>query len=223
MSVTPTNNTCPCKSPHIDLASFDETVEVVVGEEARSFVLHKPLLISVSRFFKRTFEGGFKEATENKLTLPEEQIDIFQRFQLWLYTGSPLAKEEFPSEVPWGILLSLYIFAECYDIPHLCNATMDALNGKLQASKELPVGDLHEVYANTRLASPLRKFFVETFARKVKPLIQDVNFTKSPEDTYPFQFLIDLVFEYEHLKGRPHSILDVEDLVCRYHVHPSVD
>lgn len=45
----------------------------------------KALISHKSPFFRAAFEQSFKEKAENKITLPEDESDVFRLFFQWLY------------------------------------------------------------------------------------------------------------------------------------------
>ncbi|KAK3174362.1 hypothetical protein OEA41_001606 [Lepraria neglecta] len=117
------------KKPRISRDSFDDIFQVKVGPKKTIFKIHKTLLCNSSPYFKAAFEGHFKEATEQVFELLEEDVTVFEHFQLRLYTNSILQKGETEKKVSWNTLLSLYIFAEMRAIPHCQNAVIDVLKG----------------------------------------------------------------------------------------------
>lgn len=66
--------------------------------EGAVFGMHKGLLCRESLYFKAALEGHFKEATEG-FVLDDEDPEVFQRFNTWLYTGKVLASDEEVSKV----------------------------------------------------------------------------------------------------------------------------
>ena len=65
---------------------FQETVTLVVGSEKKAYNVHIGLLSFYSDYFRAAFQGSFKEAIERKMELPGVTKDVFERFQVWLYT-----------------------------------------------------------------------------------------------------------------------------------------
>lgn len=62
-------------------------IHVGQGEAARDFRIHKKLLCSKVPYFDKMFNGGFKEAVQNSVTLPEDNPESFDILQCWVYTG----------------------------------------------------------------------------------------------------------------------------------------
>lgn len=56
--------------------------------------MHKNLLCAVSDYFIAALEGNFKEAAEQKVELLDEDPEVIERFQLWLYTRDVLEEGE---------------------------------------------------------------------------------------------------------------------------------
>lgn len=65
----------------------DEVVKVFVGSSRKLFQVHKKPLCRSSEFFDKAFNGGFAEAQDNKIDLPEDSPEIFAVFVRLLYTG----------------------------------------------------------------------------------------------------------------------------------------
>lgn len=62
-------------------------VAIHVGPDAVIFHAYEAILCQIS-FFKAALQGGFLEATENKIMMPEETSEIFSALIEHLYTGS---------------------------------------------------------------------------------------------------------------------------------------
>lgn len=91
-----------CYSSH-----FDTIVLVKVGPEEQKFTIHKGLLCAVSTYFKAALEGGFKEAEEQMINMPEDDVEVFEHFQLWVYTGSFMEAGETEKGKDCNILIGL--------------------------------------------------------------------------------------------------------------------
>ena len=61
------------------------TVTIFVGKDKRPFHVHRSLLRETSSFFKAALEGDFRESSEQKMDLPEEDEGSFDVFVQWLY------------------------------------------------------------------------------------------------------------------------------------------
>lgn len=69
--------------------------EVVVQVEGEDFSLPKALLCYNSRSFDRAFNGGFKETTEQKLSMTDCSIHTFKLVVQWMYTSQIILDEDY--------------------------------------------------------------------------------------------------------------------------------
>lgn len=83
-----------------------------MGEGKRVFIVPKELLYSVSEYFKAALEGNFKEATEQKVELPDDDPEVVERVLLWAYTGKILDQGETVDDMSFMNLAGIYVFAE---------------------------------------------------------------------------------------------------------------
>ncbi|KAF2814003.1 uncharacterized protein BDZ99DRAFT_364756, partial [Mytilinidion resinicola] len=56
--------------------------------------LYESLLCQNSAFFRKELQGSFKEGKEKKLTLPDDEPEVFELFVQWLLTGGYLRDNE---------------------------------------------------------------------------------------------------------------------------------
>ena len=99
-------------------------VNIFVGAEQKRYHLHRDLLCHRSDYFRACFVGEFKEAQENELSLPEDDIESFDLFVKWLY-GATLKKISSNTDLP--VYLNLYVLADKLCLEHLQNETMDLI------------------------------------------------------------------------------------------------
>lgn len=62
-------------------------VEVVAGQEQKTYQVHENLLRANSGFFDAALKKEWKEGNSRKVTLPEEQPEMMYRYIMYLYTG----------------------------------------------------------------------------------------------------------------------------------------
>jgi hypothetical protein len=154
--------------------------------------------------------------------MPEETSAVIKRFQLWVYTGSPLLHDEGIKDTPWKKLIWLYLFADRYCIPDLQNSVIDNIAAKQQALSTVPMAQLHLIYDNTPSTSPLRRYMIDLSAQ----LGHLDEWFAAPEakaflGRYPHAFLLDLAVEQYNLRKKHSKTHDWKALGCTYHVHPS--
>ena len=154
-------------------------VQVKVGPSKTIFRLHRKILYNVTPYFEAAFEAGFVEAAEQVLELPEENPVMFKHFQLYVYTGHFLAKEESEADISRASLLGLYIFGEMCGIPDLQNAAIDVLIDKQSSQNIIPTDSLLRVYNNTPEDSSLRRLFVDWIAY-LATIIPNDRYTPMP-------------------------------------------
>ena len=136
------------------------TCTIFVGSAKEESVIHKDVLCEISSYFKAAFNGKFKEGEEGNISLLEEDPEIFELFQLWVYKGTFLLAGQEIQDLASTSLVDLYIFAEARDIPTLQNSVVNALIELEVTDGQIPTDVLSRVYANTRITSPLRKLIV---------------------------------------------------------------
>lgn len=207
-------------------------VQVKVGPGKTLFKLHKKILCNVAPYFEATFEGGFIEATEQVLELPDEDAAMFEHFELWVYTGHVLANGKSVADISWESLVGLYIFGEVRGIPDLQNAAIDILINKQSSQNQISTAILPRVYDGTPEDSSLRKLFVDWMACLAHMTPNDRNTPTPPgapfqwfkEDTrmyFPKDFLFDLAFaQYQLRKGDKTVISKFKSKRTDYYVKP---
>ena len=200
----------------IDL--LDEISLLIVGPEKILFGMHKGLLCSVSTYFKAALQGGFKEAEEQRIELPDDDVSVIKRFQLWLYTQKVLEEDETADHLQWSLWVGIYCFAEGRGIPHLQNLVIDCFIDKNKISQMLPSGEICRVYENTPPNSPLRRLLVDISARCGALDTWDLKDQSDSRDMWSEFFMKDLVLALYHetvSKGRD----DFKSFRCDYHFH----
>jgi hypothetical protein len=135
----------------------DEVVSIYVGPKRKKFLVHKKLICEASDFFSKAFTGGFQEAQENSMHLPEDDPNAFALFIDWIYRSKiPKGKKQEDQ----ATLYNLYIFAEKLCLDDLANATMDQIQKLLDSfgsSFDEHSTLISKVYIETSSDSPLRK------------------------------------------------------------------
>ena len=92
-------------------------VDIFVGAQKTKFHLHRDLLCSRSDYFRACFEGDFKEAQQDELYLPEDNIESFELFVTWLY-GTHLKKICSNDELPAYVGLTVLADKICLEYLH---------------------------------------------------------------------------------------------------------
>ncbi|KAH0382040.1 hypothetical protein KCU92_g6635, partial [Aureobasidium melanogenum] len=190
---------------------FQETVTLIVGDEKKPYVVHKDLLCFYSDYFRAAFQGSFKEATERKVELPGVIKDVFEHFQVWLYTR----RLDF-ADTQFHTIIRLWIFGDQHQIPLLQNWAADSLIAKRKKEHTFPISLVPLVYENTVAKSALRKVVIE-IATTLQ--LQDGTGTYLILEHWSVESLIDLV---RAVDIRPKNLgqynLPVRDK-CFFHLH----
>lgn len=71
---------------YAETMDFTETFTVAVGEQQKSFTLHKCLATKTSDFFASALNGSWKEAIDGAIKIPETHAEVFHAYIHWLYT-----------------------------------------------------------------------------------------------------------------------------------------
>ena len=205
-------------TPHT-LRLFDDIACLVVGPEERVIKIHKGLLCSESAYFKAALGGRFKEAQEQRIQLLEEDPDVMDRFQRWIYTRNPYEKGEVVKDASWDLLVELCVFADNRLVTKLHNLMIDHIIEKEDLTHEIPAYKLTFVYQKTLPSSPIRRLLVDLSARL--GLIDTwgiVSEDESRRREYPELFLRELVVAlYKDKKSKEPRNFEV--FSCDYHVH----
>ena len=180
--------------------------------------MHKGLLCSVSSYFEAALRGGFKEAEEQRIDLPHEDVCVIKRFQLWLYTQKVLEEDETADQLPWSLWVRIYCFAEARGIPHLQNLVIDCIINKYTISDRLPSDDVCRIYGNTPINSPLRRLLVDLIARCAALDVWDLKDQSESRDLWPEFFMKDLILALYN-ENVSKSRDDFANFRCDYHVH----
>lgn len=187
---------------HIDSGLYRESVTLVVGTFEILYTLHKGLLCFYSDFFRAALNGSFKEAKDRRIELPEVDIDVFEAFQVWLYTQNLPKNEVVPTKVypEWPLLIKLWIFGDGHQIPLLQNSVMDAIIDKVEKDNQIPIKELNLAYENTLPGSPLRKAFIDIMVyRSMMPGDKNCGSVESSclawSDDWPKQACLDVIAE----------------------------
>ena len=144
----------------------DEVVAVYVGYDKRPFQIHKQLLCSKSTYFKAAFEGSFKEASEKKLHLLDEDPNIFQFYAIWIYNPHLEIRGNTDKVFDVNLCCRLYILADKLGSQNLQNTVMDVMHKNITDNNliDMKSETVNFVYNNTLPGSVLRNILVHALA-----------------------------------------------------------
>ncbi len=197
--------------------SFDDIITIKVGPAAKEFKLHEGLLCDASSYFTAALRGKFIESHDRCVVLPEDDANVFEHFQFWIYTGNLLETSEPPIKISWEILIGLYHFGDARDIPALQNAAIDLIIDKEHASNHLSPPWLRQIYQMPK-KSPLRRLLADFMAHLAK-LDAEPWISENMKASYPREFLLDLTAAlYELSSGQRKRIKSFKAIRSEYHV-----
>lgn len=179
--------------------------------------MHKMLLCSSSDYFRAALDGAFKEAAEQRIELLEDDPKIFERFQLWLYTGKVFDRGEKSTALDHSMLVDIYVFAESRCIPGLQNHLVDTIIRKSAREAFYLRPSDGNMYSNTASSSPLRELAVHMAAH-----LGRLDCPSWELDKYPKDFLIALVLALHKRSGLEKDSdrqATLWENRCKYHVH----
>ena len=176
-------------------------VHVTVGPDKKAFAFHKNLLCNSAPFFRAALDGNFKEAQKQSIEMPEDDPEVFNYFQLWLYTGSILEEHETATDVEDLMLAKIWISAEALNISELQNVAMNLLIDRADIRLKIPTNCAPYIYEHTSEGSALRRFIVEKIAHNGILSKDSMFFEAANRSLYPDDFLYDLIMKLYLLKS----------------------
>lgn len=158
---------CPSIGTNTGYLRFGDisTVALLVGKKKTAFHVHVDLLCESSSFFKAAFTSPWKENTERKMKLADDDAATFELFVQWLYTQ----QYEITTEKKQGIArmlepVRLYVLAEKYDIVKLKNKICRKLYEGRTVHGFGPCKNTVEcAYDNLPQSSPMRRMLVDWY------------------------------------------------------------
>ena len=148
----------------------------MVGESKTPFHVHEAELFKVSPVFKAAFSSAFKEGSDRKMTLPDDDAEIFNLLVEWLYChnyNAPLPTgDDIKDAGRFMEPMRLYVLADKYGVTSLKNLisekTFDAMKqngGTLGPSTDT----IAYVYQNVPSTSGIRKLLADLHACNMIP------------------------------------------------------
>ena len=179
------------------VASFTSPmIEILVGKEpsARKFTVHKPLVTATSEFFKRAVKEEWSETGIEPITMPEDDVSIFNLYVNMTYSGGVVATKTSASPDPdeWTRLTRLYVLAERLQDVWAKNRVVNAMHGYLNdvIARSMPFrgfDSIVELYEGTPAGSPARKLVADFYAHK-----SDKETMIAGRDVLPTDFVFDV-------------------------------
>ncbi|KAF2112097.1 hypothetical protein BDV96DRAFT_169024 [Lophiotrema nucula] len=166
-------------------------ITIIAGRDDSTgeFSMHRGLLCFHSEYFRNMLNGGFKERGSTSLIIQEVDVETFQLFFDWAYTGELGAKGSLASGMlAWDDLLKAYLFADYHIAETFNNLVVDSFFLKWENNWGLPTLHVKTLYDSTTEDDPLRKLFVDLCVETWP--INNLEKTRAP---YPAHFLLELL------------------------------
>lgn len=147
---------------------YDTIIDFKVGENRTTFGIHRGLLRRESSFFREQLSksetAGDGNAAET-VVLKDEDPDIFRRFNTWLYSEKIISESETYKNLPWGVVIEVYSFAERIGIRRLQNNCVDAVIRKRRDGGLFRAqGDVNTLWKRPGNLFRLRRLLLDLFA-----------------------------------------------------------
>ena len=141
------------------------------GHDKKHIRVHKGLLCSKIPYFEKMLAGGFKEATENSASFPDDDVDAFENLMQWVYSGSlPPFHWVQDIEAEVGEFESSWCIGQTYLLlDKLClfsladQALTDFITATARMSVVLDFGLIQSLYEMAPEGSALRKLALHSF------------------------------------------------------------
>jgi hypothetical protein len=153
-----------------------EMVNLYVGPQKDQFHVHKEILCKKIPYFEKMFKGGFKEATEDQATFPEDLAESFDLLLGWVYHNSirpPVTSRvegtTNTSVQSWSAT-NFYVLAEKLCLPGLQDQIVNEYMDCMSQENIVPgVVRIRSIYSTTPAGNPFRKFAARSFHWTVDP------------------------------------------------------
>ncbi|KAM0796893.1 hypothetical protein BDR22DRAFT_892826 [Usnea florida] len=150
---------------------YDSIIEFKIGKDLTSFGIHKEKLRRAASIFFKGILSRMKMTEKDQTThtisiiLEDEHPDVFRRFVSWLYDQSIVLGSEAYKDVPWGVIIDLYSFADRNSIRGLQNTCVDTIIKKRLKGGLFPAqADLNRLWKLTGDVFRLRRLLLDLFA-----------------------------------------------------------
>lgn len=214
-------------------AALGDIVTVTVGPEKKQYKIYKDLICYHSEYFRKAFNGPWKEAEEG-VVLDDVEVGVFNIFVDWLYTQTiPRQTEEWarisgmidPTDKHAGWKVDLHrlkacVFGDRFFAPNFHDAVHNLFVDELVAQKG---GAWYEyvIFAFTNLPedNEILKLLVDKQCASWSPSQDDNNDEKSLHPQLPHSFL--LRYMLSHAEVRSNLVASGKLEACSYHRHAS--
>ena len=196
-----------------------------VGKETpQEFAIHENLIAPVSEFVRLALGKDWKEAKERTIPLPDDEPEVFELLQNWLYTKkipSMHLSDGAKDAGEYKTLVHAYILGDKFGIVDFKDAIIDSIILKLRFTGRFDPRLGNFVYDNTMERSPLRRLWQDIYVWAGNPGWLD---EAQLGDFIHAEFTLDLSrYQMKMIRGEGPASPPYEDGSlgpgCLYHEH----
>jgi len=177
----------------------------VVGESKELFYVHKDILCEISPFIRAALAGGFREAEDQEIPFPEDDVETFERLVQWVYTRAlnlSSYETEAETEAHYLALARLFVLADKLQIPMLKTLTVLTMYESVDKAKWVPPLEvIGHVYANSHRRCGLRRLLVDSYIWRLDYEWYDTDTTVDtllPVDEFTAELAVGLAQRISH-------------------------
>jgi hypothetical protein len=209
-------------------------IEVCVGsnDDVERFIVRKNLAVCASDVIRKAFAGGWKEAKENVVCLPEESPEAFRVFVTFLDTGgihldhfkgnnltiTQEVEDNRDIDEEWNKITQSWLLAEHLSCTSFKDALVDKMLHTLQTTAEIPETMFPKIVAGSVARSGMRDLLVDIAAYHLFA----ADLEEQPDDDVAYAgYWKQVAIAYRNRITNPSlsAPYDQVDVGCRYHDH----
>jgi hypothetical protein len=195
----------------------------VGSENPQDYAIHESLIKPVSEFVSLALDKDWKEAKERLIPLPDDDPEVFELLQTWLYNNtipSMNPVDGVKDAAEYKMLVAAYILGDKFGITDFKDAIIDSMILKLRHTARFDARLGNMVYDNTPERSPLRKLWQDVYVFAGNPSWLDEDWLG---DFVHAEFTLDLSkYHMRMMRGQGPSGAPYEGAFlgeCYYHEH----
>lgn len=145
-----------------------EVILFKVGKEGdyQEFTIHENVISPLSEFVRLALTKDWKEAQQRAIPLPDDEAEVFELLQEWLYTRnipSLHLNNGAKDSAEYKQLVHAYILGDKFGIIDFKDAIIDSIILKLRFTGRFDPRLANFVYDNTVEQSPLRRLWQDIY------------------------------------------------------------
>lgn len=203
-------------------------VRVGTGVDSQDFYVHKDLLSHHSPFFKAALSNERKEALENVVQLPDDDVEVFRIYICWLYGSWPftsLASGQVDKQGTFSIpdhdtLGSAYCFGDKVLDFDFCDMVADMLCAHSTELSYCPITVFARIWKVAAVGSGPRRLIVDSYVCLAKKA-WSVDLYKFEAELWQDIAEALIADREEFVSLRSQTVPWIKGDMCRYHLHAS--